>query len=103
MPEYDTSEMTASEIDKAITELEQAQWGKWKAKGPIYVEGVLAFTKGHDVPVHHVEKYHLEEQGLVKPFADESVDVVEAPAPAPEGQVIEGDPKPARPRKATAE
>lgn len=103
MPEYDTSEMTAGEIDKAITELEQAQWGKWKAKGPIYIDGVLAFSKDHDVPVHHVERYHLEEQGLVKPFGDDSPDVVEAPPAPPEGQVIEGDPKPARPRKATAE
>jgi hypothetical protein len=99
---YDTSNMTDAEVQQAITELEQAQWGKWEAKGPIYIDGVLAFAKGHDVPVHHVEKFHLEEQGLVKPYGDETADVIEEPAPAPEGQVIEANAKPAKAPKVTA-
>lgn len=55
--------------EKTIPELEAeqlAEWGAWKATGPIYVEGVRAFNKGDAVPVSHVKQYAYDTQGLVE-------------------------------------
>jgi hypothetical protein len=41
------------------------EYGTFVAKGPIYHDGVLAYTEGHVVPKSNVERHKLEEQGLV--------------------------------------
>jgi hypothetical protein len=54
--------------EKARLEFAAAQaeeYGTFVANGPIYYDGVLAFSKGHAVPKSHVEKYKHEDQGLV--------------------------------------
>ena len=42
------------------------EYGSFVAKGPIYVDGALAFTAGHTVPKSTVEKFKYDEQGLVE-------------------------------------
>lgn len=44
-----------------------AEWGAWKATGPIYVDGVRAFNPGDAVPKSHVTHYGYDKQGLVEP------------------------------------
>lgn len=46
-------------------------YGQFRATGPIYVPGTgtLAFNKDQQVPMEHVEKWELEEAGLVKRVA----------------------------------
>lgn len=105
MAEIDTSQMSPAEIQQAIAEAEQSQWGKWRAKGPIFIDGVLAFLRGHDVPVHHVEKFDL--QDMVEPFdqGDEGDLSATEPDPvpvAPQGQDIEIEAQPAKAPRAKA-
>lgn len=46
-------------------------YGQFLANGPIYVPGTgtLAFTTDAQVPIEHVEKWHLEDAGLVRRVA----------------------------------
>lgn len=86
------SSLTAAEQE--VVDAENAQWGHWVANGPIYLDGVLAFAAGHEVPVQHVEVYGLEKDGLVRPAGEPAVE----PAPAayvapPTGQTVDGDTK----------
>lgn len=42
---------TAEDHAKALA----AEWGTYVALGPIYIDGVRAFNKGHAVPASHVD------------------------------------------------
>ncbi len=94
MAETDTPTPSLTAAEQEVVDAENAQWGHWTANAPIFLDGVLAFAPGHDVPVQHVEKYDLEAQNLVRPADQPAVD----PAPAayvaaPTGQTVDGDPK----------
>jgi len=93
MAETDTpSTLTAAEQE--VVDAENAQWGKWTANGPIFLDGVLAFAAGHDVPMQHVEKYHLDKQGLVRAAGEPAQDpALAAYVEAPAGQTVDGDSK----------
>lgn len=41
------------------------EYGEWTAIAPIYLGSALAFATGTQVPIQHVEKFKLDEQGLV--------------------------------------
>lgn len=41
------------------------EYGEWTAIAPIYFGSALAFATGTQVPIQHVEKFKLDEQGLV--------------------------------------
>jgi hypothetical protein len=49
----------------AFAKAQAEEYGTFVAKGPIYLDGVLAHTEGHAVPKSNVERHKLEEQGLV--------------------------------------
>ena len=51
----------AVEHIKALEE----EYGKWVAIAPISMGSALAFAKGAQVPVSHVERFQLDKQGLV--------------------------------------
>ena len=68
--------LTADEVkaqrDNALTidELEALRadlYGHWVAADNIFIDGVLAFAPGHAVPTTHVERFDLEQRGLVTP------------------------------------
>ena len=43
----------------------EKEYGAWVATGPIYMGSALAFAPGAQVPISHVERFKLDEQGLV--------------------------------------
>jgi len=92
MAETDTPTPSLTAAEQEVVDAENAQWGKWTANGPIFLDGVLAFAPGHEVPVQHVEKYHLE--GLVRAAGEPAQDpALAAYVEAPAGQTVDGDPK----------
>lgn len=42
-----------------------AEYGTWRAKGPIYVGTALAYRAGEPVPVSNVERHRYADMGLV--------------------------------------
>jgi hypothetical protein len=66
-------------------DLERADWGKFRAKVAIFIDGVRAFSPGHDVPASHVEKFDLQDQ--VESYDAPAEAPVEAPK-APQGAPI---------------
>lgn len=70
--------MTVPDDVAALIAAEQADWGTWRARVPIFIDGVRAFNEGHAVPNSHVVKYHWDETGEVEPInapADAAVEV----------------------------
>lgn len=43
----------------------EKEYGTWVATGPIFMGTALAFAPGAQVPISHVERFKLDEQGLV--------------------------------------
>ena len=80
---------------QARIDAEAAEYTTWVAVGDIAVSpGVLAYTRGHVVPISNVEKYGYDEDGLV------------VPQDSPEGRKVMGvpepEPEPVRRRTTTA-
>ncbi len=93
MAETDNSTPTVSAAEQEVIDAEAAQWGHWTANGPIYLDGVLAFAAGHDVPVQHVEKFQLDKQGLVRAAGEPAAEPTPAAyVAAPVGQTVNGNP-----------
>lgn len=68
---------------------EEIEYGTFRASGPIYVDGTLAYVKGHAVPISNVRKFGYDKQGLV-----ERVDRQPLDAPLP-GDYVPDEPPPA--------
>lgn len=74
--------------------LQREAYGQFVADGPIYWPGtgILVFTEGMPVPVEHVEKWLLEEAGMVHRVASPRLARAGARFPADKGgQVTGGD------------
>lgn len=92
------SSPTPDATEQDFLDEEASHWGTWRARGPIFIDGVRAFNAGHDVPNGHVERFHLEEQGLVERIGQEAEQAAEGdsatttePPAAPQGEPIQGD------------
>lgn len=44
----------------------EEEWSQYRAKRPIYVDGVRAFNPGDAVPVSHIKAYRYDKEGLVE-------------------------------------
>jgi hypothetical protein len=79
--------MTIPDDVQAAIDAEKAEWGKWRAKIAIDIDGVRAFNIGHAVPSSHVEKFDL--QDAVEPADAPPDDATPAPVKvAPQGDPI---------------
>jgi hypothetical protein len=57
-------------IDEYL-EAQRAEWGRYVAKEPIFVDGVRAFNAGDPVPVSHVESGVVTSEQVVGAQVDE--------------------------------
>lgn len=48
---------------------QRVEWGQWVATGEIHIGNALAFVAEQPVPDGHVQKFKLEEAGLVRRVA----------------------------------
>lgn len=64
---------------------EAIEYGTYRATGPIFVDGTLAYVKGHAVPVSNVRKFGYDRDGLVERVDGQPVD-----APLPDGYIPDG-------------
>lgn len=71
---FDDAGEAARFADYRIAQMHE--YGQWVATGPIYIDGVLAFTEDHPVPASTVAKFGLDKQNLVRP--------ADSPPPSPE-------------------
>jgi hypothetical protein len=71
----DTStQATEPAADLRRAEVQRREYGRYRAAGPIRVDGALAFRKGDPVPISHVER------GIVARTAVEEFEKGEGPA-----------------------
>lgn len=57
---------SAQKAYEARAKAELDEYSTFRAKVPIYHEGVVAYQPGHPVPVSNVKLYAYDEQGLVE-------------------------------------
>lgn len=88
----------------------QKEYGTWVANEPVTIDGVLAFAKGHPVPISHVEAYPAlieeDEHGnapviTVEEYAKQA-EADAAPVDAPPAAEPDKAPEPVAAKKAAA-
>lgn len=60
--------MTVPDDVAALIAAEQADWGQWRARVPIFIDNVRAFNEGHAVPNSHVKRFGWDKTGEVEPI-----------------------------------
>jgi hypothetical protein len=92
VPQHADEQTRQTFLDRRMQQREA--YGQFVADGPIYWPGtgILVFTEGMPVPVEHVEKWLLEEAGMVHRIASPRLAAAGARFPADRGgQVTGGD------------
>jgi hypothetical protein len=92
VPQHADEETRTTFMDRRMAQREA--YGQFIATSPIYWPGtgILVFNEGNPVPMEHVEKWLLEEAGVVKRIASPRLAAAGARFPASEGgQVTGGD------------
>lgn len=82
----DTSPQADEAADLRRADVQRREYGRYRAAGPIRVDGALAFRKGDPVPISHVER------GIVARSAVEEFEKGEGPAAVLEPDADATDP-----------
>jgi hypothetical protein len=91
VPQHADEETRTTFLDRRMAQREA--YGQFIATSPIYWPGtgILVFNTGNPVPMEHVEKWLLEEAGVVQRIASPRLAAAGARFPANQGGQLPGD------------